>query len=326
MDNHFIAGSLLPLGSRRRRAVGRLKTMLYRRPTNELKRFIRWGPLAYFRCGCWAKQMEAATRKLPPLPAVGPKYHLYFLTGAQFWFQTVFCAWSFARHTGGTVSLHLADDGSLRRDHVEQFHRIFGTVEIADCIGARSQLDDVLPAVAFPTLHRLWHEYVHIRKLISVHVGSTGPKLVLDSDMLFFRNPRLLTTWLSGSGDTLLHMQDCAEQYGYPRATLARLAGRDLPEGVNVGICGLRSEWLDWNEIEAICSDLIRSYGMSYYLEQALIALVASRYRCTAAPSQDYITWPSRQQVRSKVGILHHYVAHSKPYYFGSAWKLCLSI
>jgi len=41
-------------------------------------------------------------------------------------------------------------------------------------------------------------------------------------------------------------------------------------------------------------------------------------------PRSSYITFPLRQQTLAGEGVLQHYVADSKPWYFGEAWKLVL--
>lgn len=117
-------------------------------------------------------------------------------------------------------------------------------------------------------------------------------------------------------------MTDCVESYGYSRPLMEELAGAPIPSLLNVGICGLRSEDLDWEELEHWCRTLLEREGTSYYLEQALVAMLAARSAPVVMHREDYITFPDRQQVREGYGILQHYVADSKPWYFGGAWRL----
>ena len=69
-------------------------------------------------------------------------------------------------------------------------------------------------------------------------------------------------------------MLDVHDAYGYPAATLAALAGRVVPACVNVGVCGFDSDNLDWPRLESWTAELLTRHGTSYYLEQALIALL----------------------------------------------------
>ena len=100
------------------------------------------------------------------------------------------------------------------------------------------------------------------------------------------------------------------------------LAGARIPPLVNVGLCGLRSEDLDWEMIESWCRELIAKERRSYYLEQALVAMLAARWgAAVVAPAQDYVTMPSRAEASHPTAVMHHYVADSKRGYFRDAWR-----
>jgi len=169
-------------------------------------------------------------------------------------------------------------------------------------------------------LRERWAAYPNIRKLTDVHVGSRGWKLVLDSDMLFFRRPEFLLAWLAAPTRPL-HLVDVQESYGYSRALMRSLAGRPIPPLVNVGITGLASGSLDWERLERWCRELIAAEGTSYYLEQALIAMLVAGQLCAVAPAADYIVLPTETECRNPRAVLHHYVADSKRWYFRETWK-----
>src|SRR5439155_27351223 len=137
---------------------------------------------------------------------------------------------------------------------------------------SKIRLDRYLPEAKFPYLRERWHNYPNIRKLIDPHLGSSGWKLVLDSDILFFRRPTALLDWLTHPLMPM-HMLDVEESYGYPRVELAKLVGAPPPKCLNVGVCGLSSEQLDWKQIENWIENLHQNFGSSYYLEQALVAM-----------------------------------------------------
>ncbi len=149
--------------------------------------------------------------------------------------------------------------------------------------------------------------------------------------MLFFRRPDALLEWWNKSREATsasfapLLMTDCEESYGYSRTLMEKLVGRPIPKLLNVGICGLRSDALHWEELEYWCQELVRGEGTSYYLEQALVAMMAARTTPVVMPRADYITYPTRDETLRCVGVLQHYVADSKPWYFGKAWKLVLA-
>ena len=303
------------------------KTALNRRPKDELQRLQRWGPRAYLRCGAWAAEMEQAATSLPVLTPPAPQscrpLEVWFLTGARFWYQTAFCAWSLAQHSQRDLVLHLVDDGSLRSEQEQELRRLFPSGVTRWKHEVAAELDQHLPVSRFPVLRQRCSDYINIRKLTDIHLGSSGTKLVLDSDMLFFQRPVELLAWWDQPVCPCL-MVDCVESYGYSRELMEELAGAPIPPLLNVGICGLASELINWEELEHWCQILVEREGTSYYLEQALVAMLAARSSPTVMPRSSYITFPARKQTLAGEGALQHYVADSKPWYFGEAWKLVL--
>jgi hypothetical protein len=269
--------------------------------------------------------MEKAAATLPMLnlPAAPGGCVLHLMTGQRFWYQTAFCIHSFARHAGFAVNVEIYDDGTLTATHRAGLKRLGLPVIIHDFSELTAKLERYLPKDRYPILRERWENYPNIRKLIDVHLASHGWKLVIDSDLLFFRRPDFLIDWMT-SPHPLLHAVDCTESYGYSRPLMEQLAGAPLPPLVNVGLCGLRSDSLDWDELESWCRELIQREKTNYYLEQALVAMLAGRGPCRVAPSQDYITRPNPTEIQSPSAVMHHYVDTAKRGYFRTAWRLCL--
>ncbi|MCP9849780.1 hypothetical protein [Cyanobium sp. Morenito 9A2] len=316
-----------------RPALGQLKTVLYRKPKDELRRLRRWGPHAYLRLGAWQARMEAAAHQLPPVVATdlgAPPLEVWYLTGARFWYQTAFCAWTLARWSGRRLVLNLTDDGSLSAAQEQALRRLFPQGTTRWRSACWEQFQQLLPEPQYPTLHARWHDYINLHKLTAIHLGSRGPKLVLDSDMLFFARPEALLGWwdrdlaADASGELVQPclMVDCEEAYGYSPELMRELVGVPIPPLLNVGVCGLSSEALDWAELEHWCRTLLEREGTNYYLEQALVAMLAARHSPTVLHRDSYITFPSRAQTLARQGVLQHYVADSKPWYFREAWGL----
>lgn len=311
-----------------RNFLSQTKTALYRRPKEELARMSRWGPKAYFRLDAWKREMEEGAWNLKPVEATSsePPLEIWFLTGKGFWYQSAFCAWTLAHQSGRKISVSLVDDGTLSNKHEEGIRRLFpegATVrkeEIAD------KVESLLPIDKFPVLRQRWIDYVNIRKLTDIHLGSEGTKLVLDSDMLFFAEPtEMLEWWDQKDSNELCLMTDCEESYGYSRPLMEKLTGATIPKLLNVGVCGSSSDSMDWEKLEHWSASLLEAEGTSYYLEQALVAMMASTQSHRVMPVESYITFPDRDTVLNKGGILQHYVSDSKPSYFGDAWKLATS-
>lgn len=307
---------------------GQILLKFYHQPLGRMRDSLRnGGPWAERETERQRQEMEAAAAglsALPEFPGSRP-VTLHLLTGRRFWYQTVFCLHSFARAARTTVNAVLYDDGSIDAACAARLGRMGNGIRIRFRPELRAQLEALLPAARFPALRERWENYPNIRKLTDVHLGTTGWKLVIDSDLLFFRRPDILLAWLAAP-DRPLHAVDFQESYGYSRPLLEKLAGAALPPLVNVGLCGLRSEALDWDELERWVGELHAREKTSYYLEQALAAMLAARQPCTVAPAADYITLPSPAEIAAPRAVMHHYVAHAKRGYFRMAWRHVLPL
>lgn len=191
----------------------------------------RGGPFAQLAAtrGRLAMQTAAASLPFPPprQAEAGPPLSVHLLTGRRFAYQTAFCLHTLARHTPAPLAPELYDDGSLDAAARAPLLRLFPHVVIHEHAALRARLDQFLPLDRFPVLRERWKNYPHIRKLIDVHLGRSGWRLVLDSDLLFWREPRFLLDW-AADPDRPLHATDCEENYGYNRTLLARIAGKPV--------------------------------------------------------------------------------------------------
>lgn len=302
---------------------GRLLLLVYHTPVGRVRDSLRHGgPFGQWQTERGQRQMAQVATRLESLPEFpeSPPVTLHLMTGRRFWYQTMFCLHSFAQCAHASVHAELYDDGSLDERLLDHLARLGPMVRVHSHASLLERLETFLPVAKFPILRERWVNYPNIRKLIDVHLAASGWKLVLDSDLLFFRRPDFLLDWLSAP-DRPLHAVDCTESYGYSRPLLEQLAGAPIPPLVNVGLCGLRSDSLDWEELEHWCATLIARERTSYYLEQALVAMLAARQPCAVAPAADYITLPDRNEVRQPRAVMHHYVDTAKRWYFRHGWR-----
>lgn len=308
-----------------RLGVGRLAYVAWHAPLGRVRRCIaEGGPIEQWRTELGRRAMLSAARELPPLRLMGTPLELHVLTGRRFWYQTAFCLWTFSRQAGRPVMPVIYDDGTLDSDIVALLRGTFPSARFVPQTETLAEIEKHLPAARYPNLRERWKAYPNIRKLIDVHVGKTGWKLVLDSDLLFFRRPDRLMDWLAAPNVPLVGI-DCVESYGYPRVLLERLTRAPLPAEINVGICGLKSDALDWDLIEHWISELHREQGTHYYLEQALVAMLLSGHEYMAVPASEYRTNPSAHELRSPHAVMYHYVAQAKRGYFRQEWKRAMT-
>jgi len=242
------------------------------------------------------------------------------LVGSGFWFMAAFAVVSLQRQLDRQLHMHFYDDGSLGRREADKLRGICEVVTMHARDDLDGRIEELLPEEKFPFIRERLRNYHNLKKLVDPHLAKTGEKLVMDADLLYFGQPTELLDWREDAQGILV-ATDHVESYGYSRPLMERLAGARIPHAINVGITGLRSETLDWELIEAWCRELIGAEKTSYYLEQALIAMLCARNRFTQLRADRYLTGPSDTKVLEADGVMQHYVDISKKNYFRHAWR-----
>jgi hypothetical protein len=311
----------------RRVGLGRAAYTLWHQPRALLNQSRRaGGPVHQWLNARGQRAMLAAAGELPVLRApLLEAPELAFLTGRRFWYQTAFCLHTLQAHTQRSFRAAIHDDGSLDEDSIAQLRHLFPHVEVHRRPDNDARMAELLPPSKFPTLHgERRRAYPNFLKLTDVHAGRAGWRLVLDSDMLFFRRPEFLLAWLAAP-DRPLYLLDVGDAYGYPLTAMSALAGATVPSRVNVGFCGLNSSEMDWDRLEHWARTLLHEHGSHYYLEQALSAMLFAGGPGAAAPANDYKVMPTDDECRAPTAVLQHYVDTSKRGYFRHAWRIALA-
>lgn len=308
----------------RRLGLGRLAYWAWHSPRASWRRICaEGGVIERVRTLSGRHAMRVAAQRLPRLelstdaPYPTP---VCFLTGTDFWDQTAFCAHSLARNLGRRFHLLLIDDDSLSPWHVDAIASCGVSVDVIGIEEARSNLARTLPSRRFPRLNALWSSYKNLRKLIDPHLARPGWKLVLDSDMLFYRFPAEIDAWLEAPSVPLV-MRDVVESYGYQRSLMERLAGHPVPEEVNVGVTGLDGDSLDWERLEHWIDTMMREQGSHYFLEQALVAMTIAGAPLEQLDGRRYRVLPDAGEVAAPTAVLHHFVAESRTALVRHAWR-----
>lgn len=269
--------------------------------------------------------MEGAARKLPTLPRTktADALPVYFMSGREHWAMTAFCAFSLVKSNGSNFLPTVMDDGSLNAGIRGELQRILPDISFYDFEACDERVRAYLDPGAFPALHAMRQELHLMRKLMDLHAGLTGWKLFLDSDMLFFREAEWMKNWIK-SPDQPVYMQDFQNSYGYALPALERILGRPMPQMVNTGICGLRSDAIDWDQLEWWAKQLLHVGGTNHFSEQCLTAMLFGEAGGSPIPP-DYLIWPSLEESRRPSAVMHHYVAESRTWYHIFGWPGVLS-
>ncbi len=299
-----------------------LVNFLYRNPKARLNHFRRFGGyINYRKIMAARKLMKKASFALPPVTSAANGLPVYFLTGKSYLYQTLFCIRSLVLACKTNFRFILIDDGSFDDALIASIKKQLPGADIISHEIIVQNIENVIPAEKFPYLHKKRAVYPHIKKLTDIHTLSGGGwKLVLDSDMLFWHEPREILEWLR-TPCRPLHMIDCGEAYGYSKKLMEQLAGKTIKPLINVGAIGLNSDTINWHHLEHWVGELEKREGTSYYLEQALSAMLIGDTTTTVLLPEKYIVNPHKAVTAAQSGLLHHYVDLSKEHYYKLAWK-----
>jgi len=252
-------------------------------------------------------------------PAAGVA-EVYFLTGEKFWPLTAFCMYSLSKQCENKLRAVFVDDGSLDEALINTMRLQFPGCIIKTSAQIEADIKTWLPASKYPVINKKRAVYPHIKKLTDIHAGSKGWKLVLDSDMLFFKYPAEMLKWLDKPQQPFF-LYDPIYSYHYSIKVMEQFAGNTIIPNLNVGAIGLKSETIDWDKLEAWIAKLEEKEGTNYLLEQALSAMLVAGDKPIIADKKDYIVMPEKNEVEQPLATLHHYVAGSKEWYYKKAWQ-----
>lgn len=300
--------------------IQQLIDFLYRHPKSALKNYRHYGGyLSYRKMLNGRAKMARASLQLPPVPSSDNGLPLYFLTGQKYLYQTLFCIQSLAKVSTEKFRFILVDDGTFDQGLMSRLAKqLPGATAVTSEVIA-GNISRQLPPEKYPVLHQKRKIYPHIKKLTDVHtIDGPGWKLVLDSDMLFWREPLEMIEWLRKPVKPL-HLVDCTESYGYSSQLMQELCGCTVPSLLNVGAIGLESGGLNWPDIERWTRELEAREGSTYYLEQALTAMIIGGQQTVVMPKDGYRVNP--EYLGGPAAVLHHYVDVSKKLYFSEGWK-----
>ncbi|RRJ96672.1 hypothetical protein Ga0100231_023045 [Opitutaceae bacterium TAV4] len=298
---------------------GRLFYLFYHAPKGALRK----GPVKIFRGWRGRSQLQRALPGLqfpePPSTGNAPPLALHALIGARYIAEACLLTHSLAHASGRHVAPKFYDDGTLTPDDCALLRSKLPRATFFLHQEIEQRLAERLPETRFPCLRWLRPAYPHIRKLTDIHLFPDEWKLVSDADILFFRRPGILLDNIESR--RACHMVDIAPAYGVPQTALETLAGRPVYPKVNVGLCHLPSSSIDWEFVEHCAATLLATHGFSYYLEQALTAILLARLDATPLPAGDYVVYPDAVTARRADTAAMHYVDDSRAFYYDFAWR-----
>ncbi|MEN0054042.1 MAG: hypothetical protein AAGC65_10245 [Mucilaginibacter sp.] len=269
------------------------------------------------------RQMRKSALKLPPINlSVNKTLEVNYLTGALHWHQTIFCAYTLAKHLDGKVGIKLYSDGTLTDEYIDYIKKALPGVEAVSETEVVRQLDIVLPEDSFPTLRYLrnWHPF--FRRLIDIHTSPSWA-IHLDSDMIFFDKPvQILDAY---QRKTALYMKEgLTDSYFVDNEELLRdKYGIDCIKSVNGGIIAYDNNKVDYADLEAKAKLLLEQYPNAgpAQVEQTLMSYVLYQQNALPLDERTYTIFYDDKPDLTQPQIVRHYIFKAKKPYFTSEWK-----
>jgi len=268
-------------------------------------------------------QMKKAAMSLPPVTlSANHLLEVSYLTGARYWHQTIFCAYSLAKILNGRVRINIYSDGTLTPKYTNFIAKALPNVIIIKPDDLQRQIEEVLPEKEFPLLRALREKNAFFRKLVDMRINDRYI-IQLDSDMLFFNLPEELIR--AYSNDENYFMQDTipVSYYVLPEEVISKELNIPICEKINSGILAYNSSKIDWHLVERTCAYLLQNTQDVHppMFEQTLNAIIISWLGGKPLKPVYRILYADKGEEISTSDIVRHYIFKAKLPYFTTEWK-----
>jgi len=250
-----------------------------------------------------------------------PAFSVNFLTGVNYWHQTLFCIQSLINQYGLNLSIQIYSDGTISK----KIHDIFKNYCPQITVFSEEQIIEVIskiiPSGKYPSLNflRNWHPF--FKRIIDIHCNA-GWNLHLDSDMLFLKYPSDLINFSTNRIAVFMEEQ---MDYSYfvddSKVLLQKYNIATLPK-VNGGIIGYDGNLLDYDDLENKSKILLENYfdkGPAK-IEQTLMSYILCKQNAVPLNKSEYKIYYD-QKIGSENETLRHYIFKAKLPYLQTEWK-----
>lgn len=269
------------------------------------------------------RQMKKAALKLSPVTLSSDyKLEVSYLTGAKYWHQTIFCAYSLARLLKGHVRINVYSDGTLSPELSGFIIKALPNVNIISTKDLSTQIDEVLPEKDFPLLRALRKENAFFRKLVDMRTNNRYI-IQLDSDMLFFNEPKELIDAYRNNENYFMQDTIPASYYVLPEDVISKDLNISMCKKINSGILAYNSSKIDWHFVERTCAYLMKNVQNVHppMFEQTLNAIIISWLEGKPLNQPYRILYADKNEKTNSSDIVRHYIFKAKLPYFTTEWK-----
>ncbi len=233
---------------------------------------------------------------------------IHVLTSKHDWKMAMWMLASFHHFTKHRWSVILHEDGSLGEKEFSVIKSSYPNVRIWQ----KNEADLVMSQRLenFPHCRAYRSRMPHAIKAFDVPQLTDSPRFLLfDPDVLFFKEPQEIMTWVSTmSDDSCWFNQDFQEPSPIPERVVAKDYGFRLWSRVNSGLCLLNKYAV--NNLEAmdywLQNPLLQKPDIQWRVEQTLLALCAAKSINGGLLPPVYEV--SNNRHRDSHGVSRHYV------------------
>lgn len=266
------------------------------------------------------RKLLAAVLKTKPIQTYpSSEVEVCNVTSHEEFKMTLLALKSFLFHSQLKARVLIFDDGTLRNEDVDLIKQHLVDVELIK----KEKFDKrVISKFGKRSVFLDYKNIPYVVKKLGAILFTRGKKVIfLDSDVLFFKEPKHIKKWLEGSYRAF-YLRDCKNSYLISNIEAHALFGVDLIPKLNSGFIGLNREDLDVKVLEKLVGirDKLYSYRLDHY--QAFFSIILTRFKrrkVYALPANDYLV--SEDRGRYKNLICGHYVKSVRNRFFDDGWR-----
>ncbi len=238
---------------------------------------------------------------------------VHVLTSGRDWRLAAWmlASWFCTTEQGWPVVIH--DDGTLPADARTVFQKLFHTARVIPRGEADASLRRVLHAFPFCADYRALSPRA-LKLFDTVHFATSNRLIVLDSDVLFFKEPREILDWTAAEKGECWFNEGAAEEAVISSTEAREEFGVRLWQRVNSGICLLEKSAIDLDFCDRALAETSLLRGEVSRVEPTLFSLCASRHGRGGLLPKSYEV--SLQRVAAEAAISRHYAGPMRERFF----------
>lgn len=287
--------------------------------------------MKYKVLGCWPyvfqvrkaremrRQLQPMLDLLPPVNTTGDgEIEIHMLCGREQVDMGIWASWSILRFMDNAV-LYVHSDGTLTDEDICLWRKVIPSIVVVSKADADNRVRDRICATC-PLLYTWRCNYWSGSQIVDTHLfGDTDRIIIMDSDVLCFKNPMELQATLAPDEPVYRWNRDIRNSYSADIKLLNQITGLSLPQAFNCGFC-IIPRWSDkeFNHIEKMI-ELLKVDGRvdieHFWSGQTYYAMCVAKSRRARALPDDYAVTLGRT---SDEAVVRHYVGvpRVRPRYF----------